>query len=77
MAAIGIGGARELLEAVVTAVSVMGGAMAYLSGFYAAQALAEKSPPEAISHRINEGIGIGFLAGSPLAIAALIIEAWT
>jgi hypothetical protein len=77
MAAIEIGGARELLEAAVTAVSVMGGAMAYLSGFYASQALAERGAPEIVSQRINEGIGIGFLAGSPLAIAALIIEAWT
>jgi hypothetical protein len=77
MAALEIGGARELLEAAVTAISVMGGAMAYLSGFNAAQALAERSAPEIVSQRINEGIGIGFLAGSPLAIAALIIETWT
>lgn len=77
MGAIEIGGARELLEAAVTAISVMGGAMAYLSGFYAAQALAERSRPEIVAQRINEGVGIGFLAGSPLAIAALIIEAWT
>lgn len=76
MAAIEIGGVRELVESAVTAISVMGGAMAYLSGFYAAQALSERSSPEIVSQRVNEGIGIGFLAGSPLAIAALIIEAW-
>lgn len=76
MAAIGIGGVRELVESAVTAISVLGGAMAYLSGFHAAQAMAEKCTPEAVSRRLNEGIGLGFVVGSPLAIAALTIEAW-
>lgn len=74
MAAIEIGGVRELVDSAVTAISVLGGAMAYLSGFNAAQAMAGNCTPEAIAHRVNEGIGLGFVVGSPLAMTAFIIE---
>ena len=51
--------------------------MAYLSGYRAAQALAENNPSETVSQRVNEGVGQGFIAGAPLAILALIIELWS
>ena len=68
---------RELLEAAVTAVSILGGAMAYKSGHSAAQAMAERQPPDILGQRINEGLGEGFAAGWPLAVLAYILEAWT
>jgi hypothetical protein len=71
------GSARELLEAAVTAVSILGGAMAYCSGYAASQAMAEDQPPDILSQRVNEGIGEGFTAGWPVAIVALIIGIWT
>lgn len=71
------GSARELLEAAVTAVSVLGGAMAYYSGYSATQAMSEGQSPEILSERINEGLGEGFTAGWPIAIVALIIGIWS
>lgn len=69
--------ARELLEATVAAFSVLGGFMAYLSGYLAAQALAAHQPPHVVAQRINEGIGEGFIGGSLPAISALIIVVWS
>lgn len=51
--------------------------MAYLSGYYASQALAQGQPPEFLAQRVNEGIGLGFRFASPVAIVALIIMVWT
>jgi hypothetical protein len=68
--------ARGLLEAVVAAFSVLGGGMAYLSGYYASQAIAEGQSSEFVAHRVNEGLAIGFRAGSPASIIALIIMVW-
>ena len=72
---------RELLEAFIAAFSVLGGGMAYTSGFRAAQALAQALAqddlPEVVSHSINEGIGVGFETCSPLSMIALIIMVWT
>ncbi len=69
--------ARELLETAVTAVSILGGAMAWASGYAASQAMAESQPPDVLSRRINEGIAEGFTVGWPLAILVFIIGAWT
>lgn len=69
--------ARSLLEAVVAAFSVLGGGMAYLSGHYASQALAQEQPPEFVAQRVNEGIAIGFRVASPASIVALIIMVWS
>lgn len=69
--------AREFLEGIVAAFSVLGGAMAYSSGFGAARAFLVGSPSEVLAHQVNEGIAWGFLYGSPLAVLALIIMAWT
>ncbi len=51
--------------------------MAYLSGYYASQALAQNQPPEYLSQQINEGLGLGFRFGSPLSIIALMIMLWS
>lgn len=72
-----VAGAREFLEAIIAAFSVLGGGMAYSSGFAASKALAEGQSPEVVAHRVNEGIAEGFERASPLSIAALIIVLWT
>lgn len=69
--------ARELLEAMVTAVSVLGGAMAYCSGYSASQAMYEDQTSEILGQQVNEGLGEGFRMGWPVAIVALIIGTWT
>ena len=66
-----------MLEALFAAFSVLGGYMAYLSGYYASQALAQGSPPDVISQRVNEGLALGFRFAAPLSIVALIIMVWT
>ncbi|HEU4736099.1 MAG TPA: hypothetical protein VFS48_03615 [Solirubrobacterales bacterium] len=68
---------RELLNAAVTAVSVLGGAMAYMSGYFASRAMSEDQLPDALAQRVNEALGRGFDLGWPAAIAALIISVWT
>jgi hypothetical protein len=70
-------GAREFLEAIIAASSVLGGGMAYFSGYGAAQALAQRQPPEMVAQSVNEGIGLGFRHVSPLSIIALIIMVWS
>ena len=76
MAVIEIGGVRELVESAVTAISVLGGTMACLSGFLAALAMSQRRGSEELSQGVNEGVGQGFVIGTPLAIAAFIIEVW-
>jgi hypothetical protein len=73
----GAGEVRALIEVAVTAVSVLGGAMAYCSGFAAVRAMVESQPPEVLSQRINEGIAKGFVCGFPLATFALMIAMWS
>jgi hypothetical protein len=68
---------REFLEALIAGFSVLGGCMAYLSGYYASQALAQGQPPEHLSQQVNEGLGLGFRFGSPLSIIALMIMVWS
>jgi hypothetical protein len=68
--------AQDLLEAAVTAVSILGGAMAYESGLAAAEAVAERQTPETLSQHVNEGLAKGFVWGWPLAVITLIIELW-
>lgn len=71
------GNAGELLEAMIAAFSILGGGMAYFSGYNAAQALGQHSDPQFVAQRINEGIGEGFKMMWPLSIVALIIVVWT
>jgi hypothetical protein len=77
MTPIDTAGAREFLEATIAAFSVLGGGMAYFSGFAAARALAHEQSPEIVGQRINEGIAEGFELMSPLSIIAFIIVVWT
>ena len=77
MFSIGPGDANQLIEAAVTAISVLGGAMAYCSGYTAAQAVAGELPAEILGQRVNEGLAEGFTWGWPTAIVALIIGVWT
>jgi hypothetical protein len=77
VSSIDAGSARSLIEAAVVAISVLGGMMAYFSGYAAAQAISEQQPPDILSQQINEGIGEGFSWGWPAAILALIIMMWT
>lgn len=51
--------------------------MAYVSGFRAAQAIAEEATPAVVAHRINEGLAFAFETFSPLSVGALIIMAWS
>jgi hypothetical protein len=71
------GSAREFLEAVIAAFSVLGGVMAYCSGYAASNALDLDEPPEVIAQSINEGIGVGFDIGVLSAIFALMIMGWS
>jgi hypothetical protein len=70
-------GAREFLEAIIAAFSVLGGAMAYYSGYAAYLALAQNESPASLAHGINQGIGEGFALGVPAAIMALMIMGWS
>ena len=70
------GNAREFLEAIIAAFSVLGGVMAYYSGYAGYQALAQDQPPSSLAHEINQGIGEGFALGVPAAIMALMIMGW-
>ncbi len=76
MASIDTTAARDLLETAVTAVSILGGVMAYTSGYAASHAMAEDQRPEILGQRVNEGIAQGFAVGWPLAILVFIIGAW-
>ena len=51
--------------------------MAYSSGYAAYRTLAHDESPPVVAHSINEGVGEGFEAGVPAAIAALMIMGWT
>ena len=70
------GAAREFLEAVIAAFAVLGGLMAYFSGFAASNALGQEQPPENVTHGINAGLGVGFDVGVPSAALALMIMGW-
>ena len=64
-------GAREFLETLIAGFSVLGGFMAYSSGYAAYRTLAHDESASVVAHSVNEGIGEGFEAGVPAAIAAL------
>jgi|GEM_PF-782954 hypothetical protein len=68
---------RTLLEAIIAAFAVLGGTMAYFSGFEAFVAIRHGSSPPVVAERINQGIGVGFGVGFPAALFALMIMGWT
>lgn len=67
---------QELVQSAVTAVSILGGAMAYMSGYRAAWALIENHTPDTLAHTVNVGLAEGFIAGVPLAFGVTILEIW-
>jgi len=69
--------AREFLEAIIAAFSVLGGLMAYFSGFNAYRSLIRGHAPPVLAHAVNAGLGEGFAAGTPGALIALMIMGWT
>ena len=73
MDAIGLEDIRDLIEAIVTAVSVLGGAMAYFSGRGASKAVAEQDHANVVSERINRGLANGFDWGTWLAAITFMI----
>jgi hypothetical protein len=73
MPSIDIGGVRELLGAVVTAASILGGYMAFRSGLSALTAVAEEETPENVAPSINLGVAEGFMWGVPLSAIAFMI----
>jgi hypothetical protein len=68
---------RDFLEAIVAGFSILGGMMAYWSGYGAAQARAQGLSADLLADWINEGIADGFTWGWPMATAALMIMVWT
>lgn len=73
MEPIDVASARAFLEAIIAGFSVLGGGMAYFSGFNAAEAVGQELPPETVAHRINEGIGRGFEIFVPVSVAAFAV----
>jgi len=69
--------ARQFLEATIAALSILGGGMAYLSGYKSSEALAEGQPPEVIGRCVDEGIAVGFRASWPVSVVVLIIMVWS
>ncbi|HKI65773.1 MAG TPA: hypothetical protein VJ989_00715 [Solirubrobacterales bacterium] len=68
---------RALLESIIAAFAVLGGTMAYFSGFEAFAAVLRNSSPAIVAERINQGMGVGFGVGVPAAVIALMIMGWT
>jgi len=62
-----------LLNATVAAFSVLGGVMAAVSGFLAADLYRATGRPDGLGEQINRGIALGFSGGLPLATLALMI----
>jgi hypothetical protein len=77
MVPIDLSTARELLEGLIAASSILGGGMAYTSGFRAAQAIAQDASPEVVAHSINEGLASAYETFSPLSILALVVMLWS
>jgi hypothetical protein len=65
-----------LLEAAITGISILCGAMAFESGLSAAKAVAENHPPEVLGQRVNEGIAKGFVWGWPVSMVVFMIGLW-
>lgn len=65
--------ARQVIEAAVASLSMLGGAMAIYSGSRATIAIGNGAPPDVVAAEVNAGISQGFVVGNPLALLALII----
>jgi hypothetical protein len=77
MAPVDADSVRALLEAVIAGFAVLGGGVAYFSGFEAFAALGRNHPQSTVTERINRGLGVGFGVAAPFALMALMIMGWT
>jgi hypothetical protein len=77
MLPIDLASARPLLEALIAAFSIVGGAMACASGFNADQAITEGRSADIVARRINEGVGYGFRLSWRLSAGVFAIMAAT
>lgn len=68
---------RDLLDALVTAFAVLGGAIAYKCGLAATISRAGGESLAATAEAINSGMADGFLTGVPAALIAAMIVVWT
>lgn len=64
---------REMIEAAIGGASVLGGAMAYQTGWAAMRALFQGASPEFLSTEIDLGVAHGFLWGGPLSAIVFIL----
>ena len=76
MLGVGTQEVQELVQSAITAVSILGGSMAYVSGYSAAWALKEGCDSQSLAHEINVGLGKGFVAGMPPAALVAMLEIW-
>lgn len=60
--------AREFIEVLVSAVSVLGGFMAFTSGLEASKAVFAGRRPDKVAYEINKGLAYGFNFGLPAAL---------
>lgn len=64
---------RDFVEATVTAVSVLGGVMAVMSGYAASEAVSGGAPAAVVAEQVNRGLAVGFGWGTWAATIAFII----
>jgi len=68
---------KAMVEAAISAASVLGGAIAYQTGFAAADAVSREASPQTLSEELNVGVAYGFQWGAPLSASVLILMGWT
>jgi len=68
-----IGNVRDLIEIAVTAMSVMGGVMAYSSGSAALGSVLAGEAPELLGEKVNRGLAWGFMIGLPTGTVTSIL----
>lgn len=76
MVGIAAGELQSVVQSAITAVSLLGGAMAYMSGYRAARARNKGCDSDTLAQAINVGLTEGFVAGIPVAAFVAILELW-
>jgi hypothetical protein len=72
MASAMVGSFRDLIEIVVTAVSILGGFMAFYSGLEASRSVQARQSPDQVASLVNRGLARGFGIGFPVAVAVSV-----
>lgn len=72
-----ISNARDVVEVLIGAVSVLGGVMAVTSGRAASKATTAGDEPEVLAFRVNDGLADGFESGLPVAVIVSLVLAFT